>query len=91
MVISTSFRIYFADPSNYEIMDHETWVFDLKEANKNASNEIQWFKLYSGSEAYGLPDVTPESMGTLIEKLATDSSIFKKFYKYGNPMNSPKS
>ncbi len=61
-------------------MDHETWTFDLEEAN--ASGSPRWYKLYSMKEEYGMTDLSPDSHAKLVESLKADEVLFKKYHRY---------
>lgn len=80
-VNNMAYRVYYADPNDYQIMDHETWTFDLRKANMNPTEKPTWFSQYSGSVDYGIPDVTPQSLGLFINNMATNETLFNKFYK----------
>jgi hypothetical protein len=34
------------DYENYNILEDENWIYDMKEEKKNRSNSKEWFKLY---------------------------------------------
>lgn len=81
------YRVYFADPNDYSIVDHETWTYDLKKENSeymqnsDTKRSVEWFRLYTLTSTYGIPDARPESLQLLVHKLATNDSVFKHFHK----------
>ncbi|KAJ8939980.1 hypothetical protein NQ318_006162 [Aromia moschata] len=50
-----------------EVLDHETWTMNLKEANEG-DNEPKWYKLYSAKDAYEMNSLEPSEWNKLIEK-----------------------
>ncbi|KAL1505786.1 hypothetical protein ABEB36_005267 [Hypothenemus hampei] len=79
-----AYRIYYVDGDHEnttrEILDHETWTFDLGKANLN-DNRPSWYKLYSAREAYEMKNLRPEEWNNLIERLSVDEELFNKFYR----------
>ena len=65
-----------------EVVDHHTWVMDLEKANRNPIAEPPWYLLYSAKSAYKMSSLSPISWQKVVNKLQTNSFIFKKFYKY---------
>ncbi|GMR31695.1 hypothetical protein PMAYCL1PPCAC_01890, partial [Pristionchus mayeri] len=80
-----SYRIYTIDGgyegASYTVLDAETYTTDLDEANAK-DQEPKWFLEYSARDAYGMPDLSPASWSTLIDKLITDDDLFRKFHQY---------
>lgn len=62
------------------MLDHETWIMDLNEANEN-ENEPTWRKLYSAKQAYGLDSLRPEKWNELIQRMVDDPTLFELFYR----------
>lgn len=52
------------------MVDHETWIFNLTEANANRDDNPVWFKEYSFKSAYDLVDLSPASLDGLAEEMA---------------------
>lgn len=61
-----------------EIVDHETWIFDLAEANANSVDSPNWFKEYTFKDAYGLPDLSPKSLNSMMNDWLNDTSNIAK-------------
>jgi len=81
-VNNLAYRVYYADPNDYEILDHVTWMFNLKLANQDSEQKPKWVNVSSGTEDYGIPDTSPTSMDILVNKMATDERVFQKFYQW---------
>jgi hypothetical protein len=61
------------------VLEAETWIYDLQEANKNSSNNPAWFKLYSFKDEYGVESLTPTELDKLTHKLATNRSLLEGY------------
>jgi hypothetical protein len=61
------------------ILDTESWIFDLNEANKNASQNPTWFKSYSFKEEYGVGSLNAIELHKLTHKLAENRSLLQKY------------
>ncbi|KAF7278427.1 hypothetical protein GWI33_008461 [Rhynchophorus ferrugineus] len=79
-----AYRIYYVDGDHdrttREIIDHETWTFDLQSAN-DEGNEPNWFKLYSAKEEYEMNSLRPKEWDLLINKMKVNDNLFKRFYR----------
>lgn len=62
------------------MLDHETWVMNLKEAN--LYGYPIWYKLYAAKDAYQMNSLRPEDWDQLITKLAENDEFFEQYYKY---------
>lgn len=72
-------RMYLYD-DNHTVHDALTWRVNLSKANLNRKLEFEYE--YSMKEAYNLTDLSPESMGGLVERLNTSQELFDRFYHY---------
>ncbi|XP_050420386.1 sphingomyelin phosphodiesterase-like [Adelges cooleyi] len=84
MNLNPGYRIYYVDgdrkQSTRTVLDHETWVMNLKEAN--LYDYPHWQKLYSARTAYKLPTLLPRDWDAFINKLAVDRETFDLYYKH---------
>ncbi|XP_071442023.1 sphingomyelin phosphodiesterase-like isoform X1 [Hetaerina americana] len=82
--LNPGYRIYYVDGDHKQttrsVLDHETWVMNLKEAN--LYNYPIWYKLYSTRAAYGLPSLSPTDWDAMLQKLTEDSDLFDLYYKH---------
>lgn len=86
------YRIYYVDgdhnETTREVIDHETYYFDLEKANEeakageNTPEGLEWKRLYSARSAYGLQSLRPQEWSDLIDKMVVDEPLFDLFYKY---------
>lgn len=60
-----------------EILDQETWIYNLTEANLTLDQPPCWFKEYSFREHYNLTDLSPRSLDQLLQRLAgSDEALY---------------
>ncbi|XP_065202561.1 sphingomyelin phosphodiesterase isoform X2 [Planococcus citri] len=82
--LNPGYRVYYVDGdrdhSTRAVLDHETWVMNLKEAN--LYGYPIWYKLYSARDAYQMPNLTPTDWDTLVTKLAENDQLFDQYYKH---------
>ncbi|XP_034034232.1 sphingomyelin phosphodiesterase [Thalassophryne amazonica] len=89
--LNPGYRVYFVDGnyqgSSRQVLDHETYILNLTEANgiagaKGAHPEQnpKWTLLYRATEAYGLPSTLPSDCDQLLQIFIKDDRIFQKFW-----------
>ena len=76
---SVTMNIYFVDENTRRVIDHDTWIMNLDEANN--SGNPRWYKLYNAKKEYGLTSLLPEDWSRLIDRMKNDSAIFELYYK----------
>ncbi|XP_066248576.1 sphingomyelin phosphodiesterase-like isoform X2 [Euwallacea similis] len=90
-----AFRIYYVDgdheDTTRDVLEHETWTFDMELANKLPNNEPQWYKLYSATETYEMENLSPSEWNKVVERMIIDDDLFQRFYRnyYRNSPTAP--
>ncbi|XP_072399673.1 sphingomyelin phosphodiesterase 1-like [Diabrotica undecimpunctata] len=84
-----SYKIVHVHPDTMDIVDIETYYFNLTEANLNPNRSPKWKKLYSMKEAYGLPDLSPKSLDVLVDALFTNTTLMDNYWKYSVRLADP--
>ncbi len=77
-----SVRFYHYDDSSLEIVDHETWTFNLGKAVTEdlPGDSIPQFQLeYTAKEKWGLKDLSPLSWQNLYDDMIKDTSLFSQY------------
>lgn len=64
--LNSNYRLYTIDAQTYEVIDHQTWIFNLTEANLNPHKTPIWFKEYSFRAAFGVNDLKPKTLSALV-------------------------
>ncbi|KAF7654514.1 hypothetical protein LDENG_00068850 [Lucifuga dentata] len=90
--LNPGYRVYFVD-GNYQgssrlVLDHETYILNLTEANQSPGNHRasvpdpnpKWTLLYRATEAYGLPSVFPSDWDGLLQTFIKEDQVFQKFW-----------
>jgi len=77
--LNSNYKTYSMDSATYNLLDGETWIFDLKEANKNSSISPTWFKIYSYQSEYGVESLTPTELDKLTHRLAADRTLLQRY------------
>ena len=62
----------------FTIRDRINYYIDIEESNR--VGKAVWKKCFSTSEDYNLPDCSPDSMQSFIDRLYTDRPLFETFY-----------
>ncbi|CAH1405253.1 unnamed protein product [Nezara viridula] len=92
--LNPGYRIYYVDgdhdQSTRAVVDHETWVMNLREAN--LYDYPIWYKEYSTRQAYQMPSLVPQEWDNYLYKLAENDTIFETYYRYywkSSPVKPP--
>ncbi|XP_044003284.1 sphingomyelin phosphodiesterase [Aphidius gifuensis] len=82
--LNPGYRIYYIDgdhpQSTRMVVDHESWVMNLKEAN--LYDYPIWYKLYSARDEYKMPSLLPKDWDSLIDKMTNEPASFERYYKH---------
>lgn len=77
-----NYVVYYVDKTSFEVIDQEVYFLNLTSSNSGTSNEIQWSYQYSFKSLWGLPDLSPRSMNSLVERLVVDPIASKKVSRH---------
>ncbi|ODM96222.1 Sphingomyelin phosphodiesterase [Orchesella cincta] len=67
--------------STWNIIDHETWIYNLTDANLNPHLPPRWYKLYQATEAFEIPDMSPESLNNFVQRMSSNITAFNTYYR----------
>ena len=57
---------------------------NLTEANlRGPDQDPSWSELYRAKEEYGLADLSPSSIETLVQRMLKDEALFQLYFKCG--------
>ena len=62
------------------VIDHESWVMNLKEAN--LYDYPIWYKSYTARQTFQMPTLLPRDWDSLIDKMTNEPNVFDIYYKY---------
>ncbi|XP_059620637.1 sphingomyelin phosphodiesterase-like [Phlebotomus argentipes] len=77
---NSNFRMYYADLTNFEVLDYDTWWYNLTEANLTPTRRPTWHS-YSFAREYGLKSLSPASVDKLVRELAADKNKLLSYWK----------
>lgn len=81
--LNPAYRIYYVDGDRQNstrlVLDHETYVMNLTEAQETGS--ARWYWLYSAREEYGMTSLTPADWQDLAQRMAEDRHLFDIYYR----------
>ncbi|XP_058823032.1 sphingomyelin phosphodiesterase-like [Topomyia yanbarensis] len=79
--LNPNYKVFYVDRTNFEILDQETWIYNLTEANQHPTRKPNWFKEYTFKANYGLNDLSPNSLDGLVHKLANSESDLLQYWQ----------
>ncbi|XP_065089643.1 sphingomyelin phosphodiesterase 1-like [Ochlerotatus camptorhynchus] len=79
--LNPNYKVFYVDRESFEILDQETWIYNLTEANLHPDRKPSWFLEYTFKQHYGLADLSPKSLDTLLQKLAHSESDLLQYWK----------
>jgi len=62
-----------------EILDSETWIYNLTEANLKGNATPNWVKLFSFKDTYGVESLSPTSLDGLVQNMASNRSLLEQY------------
>jgi len=77
------------DTETWDLYDATTFHTDLHDANSKNMSSLQWEKLYSFREHFGMPDLSTGSFSALIERMSETNSLEWELYRGGNNGTTP--
>lgn len=80
--VNPSIRLMHFERNNGSLMDYDQYYLNLTKANTGPEEEPSYEHLYSFVEAYGVPDVSTESLYKVYEQLKSDDKVFNRFIHY---------
>uniref|UniRef100_A0A6B2E6Q2 Sphingomyelin phosphodiesterase n=1 Tax=Phlebotomus kandelakii TaxID=1109342 RepID=A0A6B2E6Q2_9DIPT len=77
---NSNFRLYYADLNTFEVLNYDTWWYNLTEANLTPKKRPTWHS-YSFAEEYGLKSLSPENLDNLVKELASNRDKLLTYWK----------
>ncbi|EDV91427.1 sphingomyelin phosphodiesterase 1 [Drosophila grimshawi] len=84
-----NYRVYELHPETLQVLEHQTWTFNLTEANLNSNVSPNWYKEYEFRQEF-TTDTSPDGIDKLLEKMAKEPNILRKFWRYKFTSADPK-
>jgi hypothetical protein len=90
-----SFRLFTMDPSSRLLLDYQQFHLNLTLANEQAGRGVQpkMELAYSTSDLYHLPDLSPSSWASLVERFSQYPDLVSeyRYNKYGQSSSHDRS
>ncbi|XP_063702884.1 sphingomyelin phosphodiesterase-like [Culicoides brevitarsis] len=87
--INPNYLIYNVSKISFDVLDYESWSYNLTKANENIEKGPEWFKLYSFKDQFNLENTNLTSLNDLVHQFAADRKLLSKFWelkmKRGDP------
>ncbi|XP_037951691.1 sphingomyelin phosphodiesterase 1 [Teleopsis dalmanni] len=84
-----NYKIYDVDPIKLQVVDEETWIFNLTEANVfGAEKKPVWYKAYQFSKEF-TNDLSPAGIDALLEKFAENPELLRKYWQHKITLGDP--
>ncbi|XP_075752511.1 sphingomyelin phosphodiesterase isoform X4 [Rhipicephalus microplus] len=81
-----AFRVYVVDGnynnSTWAVLDHETYVMNLTEANADPTREPRWHLEYAAKVQYGMQSLEAAEWDNLLNRMEADDELFQSFYRF---------
>ncbi|XP_053313908.1 sphingomyelin phosphodiesterase [Spea bombifrons] len=82
--LNPGYRVYLIDGeyegSSHMVLDHETYILNLTEANARGHEEPRWTLLYRALQTYGMKSAFPAAWDELIGRFLKDERLFQTFW-----------
>lgn len=60
-----NYRLYTVEPNTFEVIDVDTYIFNLTAANLTPNQPPKWFLEYSFRDAFDVDDLSPYALSKL--------------------------
>ncbi|XP_059620625.1 sphingomyelin phosphodiesterase-like [Phlebotomus argentipes] len=79
--VNPNYKVYTADPQTYQINGHETWIYNLTQANLTPQLYPSWFKEYDFMTEYGISNMSPATLNALAESFARNPQRLHRYWQ----------
>ena len=80
--INRNYMVYPVDPETYEVLNVESWIYNLTESNLTPEKAPRWFKHISFKEQFDLEDLSPASVDDMVYGFITDPAMLHKYHEF---------
>ncbi|XP_036675565.3 sphingomyelin phosphodiesterase 1 [Drosophila suzukii] len=84
-----NYRLYELSPGNWQVLDHQTFTFNLTEANLSPSEQPKWYLEYQFAKEY-TEDTSPAGIDRLLQEMAEKPALLRKFWRNKFTNSDPK-
>ncbi|KAH8398700.1 hypothetical protein KR215_011862, partial [Drosophila sulfurigaster] len=76
-----NYRLYELHPESWQVLEHQTWTFNLTEANLKPDESPNWYKEYEFTADF-TSDTSPAGIDKLLVEMAEQPNLLRKFWRY---------
>lgn len=87
--LNPNYKVFHVDRTSFEIVDIETWIYNLTEANEHPERKPNWVKAYDFRQHYGLDNVSPSELDALLRQLASNEDRLLDYWKLKQKLADP--
>ncbi|XP_055380950.1 sphingomyelin phosphodiesterase-like [Condylostylus longicornis] len=87
--VNPNYRIYEAETKTYQIVEHETYIFNLTEANANPDKSPVWYLEYDFKKDFGIENLSPASLDALLDRFTQEPDLLKKYWEFKYKLGTP--
>ncbi|KAF7494543.1 Sphingomyelin phosphodiesterase [Sarcoptes scabiei] len=88
--VNPAFRFYQTDPKTFELLDHQTYFFDVNNSTLGNDLDVEgrpkqqplWQYEYSARDAYGLQSLQPLAWHNFTMKAMNNETLLRLYYKH---------
>lgn len=80
--INPNYKVYEVDAESSEILNYDSYIYNITEANLTPDQRPVWYKLYNFKEAYPVERMTPQNMDYLVFNMTVDPVLMDQYYRY---------
>ncbi|XP_039966762.1 sphingomyelin phosphodiesterase-like [Bactrocera tryoni] len=85
-----NYRLYHVEEKSMQVVDHETWIFNLTEANAIGDSQTpKWFKEYDFSTEF-TANLSPAGINILLDEMVENPNVLRKYWTYKMTTADPK-
>jgi sphingomyelin phosphodiesterase len=78
--VNLNYVVYTVDRESFEVLDVDSYYYNLTEANMHTDRRPVWEKLYNFREQFGLADVSPASLDGLVYQMAANHELLHEHW-----------
>lgn len=65
-----------------QVTESESYIFSVSEANATPHLAPRWFRQYAFAEAFGMQNLSPASLNTLVFDMSRNRNILRRYWEF---------
>lgn len=71
------------------MVNHQTWIYNLTEANHHENDRPRWFQEYSFADEFAIDDLSPDSLDQLLTRFSRDEQALTRYWQFKVKQGDP--